>query len=98
MNLIEHLFLPPAFLLGTTVPDTVLGFCQVLFVGALLPTVFGQDKPHILTAAATTVGGALTAWALFKSGLVLGGVLTAGCAALWLAIFAQCCYLKLARR
>lgn len=98
MNPIEQTFFWPAMALGASIPDTVLGFCQVLFVGALVPTVIGDDKPHVLTAGATAIGASLTAWALAASGLVLGAALTSICAVLWLTIFLQSVYLKLVRR
>jgi hypothetical protein len=69
--------------------DWVIAFCQWGFALALLPTVFGSEKPEVTTALATAVLAGVVAATFFTVPLVWSALATASTSLIWFIITAQ---------
>jgi hypothetical protein len=69
--------------------DWVIAICQWGFALALLPTVFGDEKPEVLTALVTAVLAAAVAVTFATIPLMWAGMATGSTSVIWFIITAQ---------
>jgi 4-hydroxybenzoate polyprenyltransferase len=69
--------------------DWVIAACQWGFAVALLPTLFGDRKPEVITALMTAILAAVVALTLFTIPLFWAAIATGSTSVIWFIITAQ---------
>ena len=69
--------------------DWVIAICQWGFALALLPTVFGKEKPEVSTALVTAVLAGVVAATFATIPLIWAAVATGSTSVIWFIITAQ---------
>ena len=69
--------------------DWVLTLGQTVFIIALLPSVFSNDKPHKWSSLLNTLVLAIFAFTFWTLGLYWGAIMSALVAIIWAILFIQ---------
>lgn len=69
--------------------DIVISAGQWIFIIALIPSIFSQNKPDIRTSLMTAIVLTAFSFTFFTLDLVIGGISSLGTATCWWILFIQ---------